>query len=229
MKTGRQRVLLSWSSGKDCAWALHVLRRDADVEVCGLLTTVNAVHRRVAMHGVRVGLLTAQAEAVGVPLEIVELPHPCSNAEYESRVAESLVRARQSGITGVAFGDLFLVDVRTYRERQLATAGLAAHFPLWQCDTKSLARTMLRSGVRARVVCVDPSRCPADLAGAEFDAAFLDRLPGHVDPCGENGEFHTFACDGPAFTHPIDVDVGEIVHRDDLVFADLTAAGAGAS
>jgi len=218
-----QPLMLSWSSGKDSVWALRSLRA-AGCDVRGLLTTCNSRYARVAMHGVRRELLAAQAEAVGLPLTCIELPYPCSNAEYEARMTAAVTDAKARGVRGFAFGDLFLSDIRAYRERQLAALGLAAHFPIWGRDTRQLAREMVAEGVRAVLTCVDPAQCPRELAGEEFDAALLDRLPESVDPCGENGEFHTFAYEGPGFARPIAVQRGEVVERDGFVFADLRHA-----
>jgi uncharacterized protein (TIGR00290 family) len=221
-----ERILLAWSSGKDSAWALHTLRQDPRVEVVGLLTTVNEAHDRVAMHAVRRALLERQAEAVGLPVIAIGIPSPCPNEVYEDAMRRALAEARARGITGVAFGDLFLEDVRRYRERQMEGTGLVPRFPLWQRPTAELAAEMIRSGLRARLSCVDPRVMPADLAGEPFDRALLDRLPEGVDPCGENGEFHTFAWDGPMFRHPVPVRRGEVVTRDGFVFADLLPAEA---
>lgn len=218
-------VLLAWSSGKDSAWSLHVLRQRPDVEVVGLLTTVNGVHDRVAMHAVRRTLLEAQARAAGVPLAMVPIPSPCSNAEYEEAMGAAVERARAAGVRGVAFGDLFLQDVRQYRERQMAQTGLELLFPLWQRPTGALAREMLAGGLRATLTCVDPRVLPASFAGRAFDASLLADLPPGVDPCGENGEFHTFAWDGPMFREPIRVRAGEVLERDGFVFADLLPTG----
>lgn len=212
---------MSWSSGKDSAWALHVLREDRGVEVCGLLTTFNAAFRRVAMHAVRDELVRLQAAAVGLPLYEAQLPWPCSNAQYEAAMREVLASARNDGVTHVAFGDLFLEDIRVYREASLVASGFTPLFPLWGLDTSELARSMIGAGQRAVVVCVDPKQLDRSFAGRAFDASFLADLPSGVDPCGENGEFHTFACDGPAFTRPVGVLPGEIVERDGFVFADL--------
>ncbi len=217
-------ILLAWSSGKDSAWALHVLRQDPSVEVVGLLTTLNEAFDRVAMHAVRRTLLERQAEAAGLPLVVVRIPSPCPNAVYEAAMAEAVAAARERGITGVAFGDLFLEDVRRYRERQMAPTGLALHFPLWHRPTAALADEMIRGGLRARLTCVDPRVLPGDCAGAAFDRDLLARLPAGVDPCGENGEFHTFAWDGPMFGHAVPVHTGEVVRRDGFVFADLLPA-----
>jgi uncharacterized protein (TIGR00290 family) len=220
----RQRVLLAWSSGKDSAYALHVLRRDADVEVVGLLTTLNAAADRVAMHAVRRTLLEAQAEAVGLPLHVVHIPSPCPNEVYEQAMAEALTTARAQGIGGVAFGDLFLEDIRRYREERMAGTGLLPLFPLWGRPTRALADEMLASGQKAVLTCVDPRALPAAFAGRAFDGALLADLPASVDPCGENGEFHSFVWDGPAFAHPLPVRVGEVVERDGFVFADVVEA-----
>lgn len=214
---------LSWSSGKDCAWALHELRRSG-VAVTGLLTTLNAAADRVAMHGVRRRLLEAQAQAVGVPLVAVDLPWPCSNDDYERIMAAAVERARVAGVTHMAFGDLFLEDVRAYRERNLAGTGIAPMFPLWGRPTASVAREMISGGVVAHVTTVDLKRLDAAFAGRAFDAALLDTLPADVDPCGENGEFHTFVSAGPMFARPIAVRAGEVVERDGFAFADLLPA-----
>jgi len=216
------KALLSWSSGKDSAWALHVLRRDRpDVEVVGLLTTVNRVHDRVAMHAVRSQLLRAQAVAAGLPLREVPIPSPCSNAEYEAAMGEAVARARAEGIGAIAFGDLFLEDIRAYRVEKLRGTGLEPIFPLWALPTDALARDMIAGGLRARLTCVDPKVLAASFAGRDFDAALLADLPGGVDPCGERGEFHTFAYSGPMFRAPVPVVGGEVVERDGFVFADL--------
>ena len=221
---GRTRVLLSWSSGKDSAWALHVLREERDVDVVGLLCTLTAAHDRVAMHAVRRELLEAQARAVGLPLWLVPLPTPCSNREYEEAMADVLARARTAGVDAVAFGDLFLADVRRYREERLAGTGVRPLFPLWGRPTAALAREMLAGGVRAHLTCVDPTRLPATFAGRAWDAALLADLPAAADPCGENGEFHTFVSAGPMFAGSLAVSAGAVVARDGFVFADLTLA-----
>lgn len=215
------RVLLCWSSGKDSAWTLHVLRQRQEVEVVGLLTTINSAHARVSMHAVRMALLEAQAEAVGLPLWKVPIPSPCSNRDYEEAMSEAVRNALVAGITMMAFGDLFLEDVRRYREAHLAGTGMAPLFPIWGLPTDDLAREMVEVGLRARVTCVDPRQLPSSFAGRDFDAAFLSELPEHVDPCGERGEFHTFAYDGPMFHRPVSVRSGDIVERDGFIFADL--------
>jgi len=220
----RIKALLSWSCGKDAAWALHVLRQSPDVEVVGLLTTTNKAFDRVAMHGVREVLLEAQAEAVGLPLWKVPLPWPCTNEAYEGRMAAVCIEARAQGIEAVAFGDLFLEDVRDYRIQKLAGTGLRPLFPIWNPDTAGLARDMVAAGLRATLVCVDPKVLPAAFAGRDFDAALLAELAPDVDPCGERGEFHTFAWAGPMFSQPLAFQRGEVVERDGFVFADLVPA-----
>jgi uncharacterized protein (TIGR00290 family) len=217
----KPRALLAWSSGKDSAWALHVLRQQGEVEVVGLLTTLNEAFGRVAMHAVRAQLLRAQAAAAGLPLTTVSLPWPCSNAEYEARMNDAMAEARMRGISVVAFGDLFLEDIRRYREERLAGTGLRPIFPLWGEPTAALARRMIEGGLRARLTCVDPRKLPAAFAGRDFDAALLADLPPAVDPCGENGEFHSFAYAGPMFERPVPIHGGEVVERDGFVFADL--------
>jgi uncharacterized protein (TIGR00290 family) len=221
-----KQILLSWSGGKDCAWGLHLLRAQAEYEVVGLLTTVNQQFARVAMHGFREELLDRQAEAVGLPVWKVPLPWPCSNTIYEERMAAVCARAVSEGITGIAFGDLFLEDIRAYRVARLAEMGLEPIFPCWQIPTNELARAMIAAGVRAHLTCVDPRQLDGSFAGRMFDEALLAELPAGVDPCGEKGEFHTFVSAGPAFvsgglSRSIDVRVGEIVERDNFVYADL--------
>ena len=214
------KTLLAWSSGKDSAWTLHVLRR-RNVEVGALLTTINEAADRVAMHGVRRSLVEVQSEAAGVPLWKVPLPWPCTNEDYESRMAEACRRAVAEGFDSIAFGDLFLRDVREYRERQLAGSGLTPLFPLWEIPTASLAREMIEAGLRARISCVDATVLDGSFAGRDFDHALLADLPERVDACGENGEFHTFVCDGPMFRAPVEVEAGEIRKIDGFVYADL--------
>jgi uncharacterized protein (TIGR00290 family) len=218
---GRPKALLSWSSGKDSAWSLHVLRTREEVDVAGLFTTVNEAYSRVAMHAVRVELLEAQAGAVGLPLWKIPIPSPCSNAEYEAAMRAAIEQAKAQEITAFAFGDLFLQDIRRYREEFLRDTGISPIFPVWGLSTAELAREMVDSGLRARVTCVDPKQLAGSFAGREFNAQFLADLPATVDPCGERGEFHTFAYDGPMFRYPVPVRLGEIVERDGFVFADL--------
>jgi uncharacterized protein (TIGR00290 family) len=219
--TTSNKTLLSWSSGKDSAWTLHELRRTSRCEVVGLVTTINDAFDRVAMHAVPTRLLERQAAAAGLPLWKVPLPHPCSNADYEAAMRALLERARTAAVTQMAFGDLFLDDIRAYRERQLADTGLAPIFPLWQRPTRALAAEMIAAGVEAVLTCVDPRALPRRFAGRAFDRDLLADLPPGVDACGERGEFHTFAHAGPMFTAPVPIAVGEIVERDDFVFADL--------
>jgi len=216
-----KRVLLSWSSGKDSAWTLHVLRQQPEIEVVGLLTTINTEFDRVAMHSTRRSVLEAQAEAAGLPLWIVPLPWPCSNEIYESRMADACQRAVDEGIEAIAFGDLFLQDVRAYREEKLKPTGLEPLFPLWEIPTDELARTMIAGGLRAKLTCVDPKQLPPYFAGHDFDALLLNALPPETDPCGERGEFHTCVYDGPMFSAPLRLQGGEVVHRDGFVFADF--------
>jgi uncharacterized protein (TIGR00290 family) len=216
-----KRVMLSWSSGKDSAWALHLLKKDPEVEVAGLFTTVNRQFDRVAMHGVRSVLLGAQAASAGLPLDTIPIPNPCPNEVYEMAMAVFVGQAKQRGVTHFAFGDLFLEDIRRYREEKLAGTGIDPLFPLWGMPTRMLAQEMVAGGLRAYVACVDPRKAPREWAGRLFDADFVDAVPEGIDPCGEHGEFHTFACAGPMFRHPIAAVVGEVVERDGFVFADL--------
>ncbi len=218
-----KKVLLSWSSGKDCAWALHLLRQTPGIEVVALLTTLNAAADRVAMHAVRRHLLEMQAERVGLPLRAVDLPWPCSNDDYQLRMKTVCDRAVAEGIHAIAFGDLFLEDVRAYRVKQLEGTGLEPLFPAWGIPTAALAREMIAAGVKAKITCIDPSKLPRSFAGREFDPQFLDDLPPGIDPCGENGEFHSFVYEAPIFSRPIAVRSGEILERDGFVFADVVA------
>jgi uncharacterized protein (TIGR00290 family) len=220
----RPRLLLSWSSGKDSAWALHVLRQKNESDIVGLVTTVNENFARVAMHGVREELLQAQADAAGLPLWRVPLPHPCPNEEYEARMRALIARAVAAGVTHMAFGDLFLEDIRAYREKQLAGTGIEPVFPLWDLDTRQLARDMVAGGLRAKLSCVDPKHLTRDFAGRTFDETLLADFPAGVDPCGERGEFHSFCYAGPMFHHPVALTTGEVVERDGFVFADLLPA-----
>lgn len=222
----KPKAWLSWSSGKDSAWALQKVREQGELEVLALLTTVNEAHRRVAMHAVREDLLDWQADAVGSPLIKIPLPWPCTNEDYEARMSAAMASARRQGVTHIIFGDLFLEDVRRYREEKLAVTGITPLFPLWGFDTADLARQMTRAGLRAHLTCVDPKKLDRSFAGRLFNAQLIDELPASVDPCGENGEFHTFAFSGPMFRHPVDVAVGEVVDRDGFVFADLIALNA---
>jgi uncharacterized protein (TIGR00290 family) len=219
------KVLVSWSSGKDSAWMLHRLKQDPDVEVGALLTTMNDAFDRVAMHAVRRKLLEEQARAAGAPLWTVPLPWPCSNEDYEARMRTAVARALAEGFTHVAFGDLFLEDVRQYRVDRLAGTGLTPLFPIWGIPTDRLAADMVDGGLRAVLTCVNPKHLNRAFAGRQFDASLLADLPADVDPCGERGEFHSFAYDGPMFSSRIEVVVGDVVDRDGFVFADLVPAG----
>jgi len=221
MAAGVARAWMSWSSGKDSTLALAEVRTDPSLEVVGLLTTVNEDANRVAMHAVRRELLEQQADALGLPLHVVEIPRACRNEVYEQRMAAAIDAAREDGVARMVFGDLFLADVRAYREQMLRPTGIEAVFPLWGRPTAELARTMLERGVRATLTCVDPRALDSSYAGRGFDAALLDELPASVDPCGENGEFHTFVHDGPGFAHPLAVTTGAVVERAGFVFADV--------
>lgn len=215
------KTLVSWSSGKDSAWLVHVLRQRPDVEIAGLLTTVNDAAKRVAMHAVRVDLLQAQADALGLPLWQIPIPSPCPNDVYERAMSAAVARAVREGFTHIAFGDLFLEDIRRYREEKLAGTGLTPLFPLFDADTPRLAREMVAAGLGARITCVDPKVLDRSFAGREFDSKLLDDLPPSVDPCGERGEFHTFAYRGPMFAREIPIETGITVDRDGFVFTDL--------
>ena len=217
------KCMVSWSSGKDSAWLVHVLRTRTDVTIAGLLTTINEDAQRVAMHAVRTELLEAQAASLGLPLWKVPIPSPCSNEIYQRIMGEAVGGLVDDGFTHMAFGDLFLADVRRYREQQLAGTGLTPLFPLFGADTPLLAREMIASGLRTRITCVNPKILDRGFAGREFDAALLADLPSSVDPCGERGEFHSFAYAGPMFRQPIPIESGIVVERDGFVFADLTA------
>ena len=222
---GRKKILVSWSSGKDGAWALHLLRQSQQYEIVGLLTTLSARDDRIAMHGVRRELLEAQAEAAGLPLWSVTIPWPCPNEAYESILGREMANAKDRGIVGVAFGDLFLAEIRAYRESKLSGTGIEPIFPLWGMPTKALAREMIAAGLRARIVCVDTKQLEARFAGREFDAALLAELPPPVDPCGERGEFHTYCWDGPMFARPIAVRAAAIEESEGYARVDVTLAG----
>lgn len=217
----RPKAWLAWSSGKDSAWSLHTVRQTGDFEIVALLTTINRTHGRVAMHAVRESLVEMQAAAAGLPLVKVPIPALCRNEDYELAMSEAMARARDEQVRHVVFGDLFLEDIRAYREKQLASCGMTGVFPLWRRDTRRLAVEMIEGGLTAYLTCVDPAKLDRSFAGRHFDAKFLGALPQGIDPCGENGEFHTFACGGPMFRRPIPVSKGEIVERDGFVFADL--------
>jgi len=212
---------MSWSSGKDSTLALHTARQELDVDVTALLVTLNADADRVAMHAVRRTLLEAQADRLGLPLKVVEIPSPCPNDVYEARMATAMAEATDAAVEHVIFGDLFLEDIREYRERALAGSGMSPLFPLWLRPTDALARQMIDAGIRAVLTCVDPSQLDPAFAGRQFDAHFLADLPASVDPCGERGEFHTFVYDGPGFSSPVAVEVGDVVERAGFVFCDV--------
>ena len=216
-------TLLSWSSGKDSAWALHTLRQNPEIELVGLFCTVNQEFSRVAMHGVRTELLQRQAQAAGLPLHIIYIPYPCSNEQYAQVMSEFVEQAKSDGVTHFAFGDLFLEDVRRYREEHLQGTGITPVFPLWGANTVELSQTMVAVGLKSVLTCVNPKQLPKAFAGRTFDAALLRDLPQDVDPCGENGEFHSFAFAGPMFAQPIPFTIGETVERDGFVFTDLVA------
>lgn len=217
----KRKTLMSWSSGKDSAWALHTLQNDPEIDLVGLFCTVNKEFERVAMHGVRVELLRKQAKSIGLPLEIIEIPNPCSNGEYEKIMGRFVECAKRDYIEYFAFGDLFLEDVRNYREEKLSGSGIKPIFPIWNMPTDKLSREMIGSGLRAVITCINPKQTPQEFVGREFNEAFLDSLPGTIDPCGENGEFHSFVFDGPMFKEQIEIRVGDIVHRDEFLFADI--------
>lgn len=223
---GRPRAWVSWSSGKDSSFACHVTRLEGTVEVVGLLVTVNAEANRVAMHAVRRSLLELQADRLGLPVHVVEIPSPCPNQVYEAKMAVALETATAAGVEHVVFGDLFLADVRAYRESALAGSGIGPLFPLWGRPTEGLAREMLEAGVRAVITCIDPSQLSSEFVGRTFDEQLLSELPDSVDPCGERGEFHTFAFAGPMFSKAIEFELGEIVERDGFCYADLCTVSA---
>lgn len=219
----RPQALIAWSSGKDSAWALHEARREGHYDIVGALTTVTDTFARVSMHGVREELLTAQCDAAGLAPWIVRIPYPCSNDIYERKMATAMADAKARGITHVIFGDLYLEDIRAYREAKLEDIGLTAVFPLWQMPTAALARAMIEAGVEAHLATVDLKKLPATFAGRRFDFGLLDALPAGADPCGENGEFHSFVSAGPMLKRRIAVRVGETVERDGFAYADLLA------
>jgi uncharacterized protein (TIGR00290 family) len=221
------KAVVAWSSGKDCAWALHRVRAEGAVEVVGLLTTVTEPFSRVSMHGVRTEVLEAQARALHLPVFAVPIPHPCSNEVYARAMSRALADLALRGVSHVVFGDLFLEDVRAYRERQLAGTGFTPLFPLWGQATRALAEEMVDAGLRATIVCLDPRKLPASWAGRSFDRRLLNDLPSDVDPCGERGEFHTCVTAGPMFDGALPVRPGAVVERDGFVFADLEMATEG--
>ncbi len=221
MKPSRSKALISWSSGKDSAFALHEVRRSGEFEVVGALTTVTETFARVSIHGVRQEILLAQLDAAGLPPRIVPIPYPCPNEIYEARMGEAVAQAVRDGITHIIFGDLYLADIRAYREQKLVGTGLTPVFPLWERPTLPLAHAMLASGLEAWLATVDLKRLPAEFAGRKFDLSLLADLPEGVDPCGENGEFHTCVVAGPIFSKRLPVVTGERVERDGYAYCDL--------
>lgn len=216
-----QKILVAWSGGKDSAMALYEIQRMPGIEVVGLLTTVTEGYDRISMHGVRRSLLEQQAESLGLLLHRVDIPPDCVNAVYESRMQAALERWQRRGVEAVAFGDLFLEEIRRYRESNLARISMRGVFPIWGRDTRQLLREFLSLGFKGVVVCVDTAQIPASLAGRMIDESFFNDLPPHADPCGENGEFHSFVFDGPLFSNPVDFEIGEVVMRDRFAFCDL--------
>ena len=218
-----KKILMSWSSGKDSAWALYCLQQNPAFEVVGLFTTVNEEFNRVSMHGVRTELVLQQADSLGLPLEIIRLPNPCTNEQYSQLMQDFMESAKARGITGMAFGDMLLEDVRNFREKQLKNVGLQAIFPLWGLATHLVPHDMFNAGLRALITCLDPTKISPHFAGLELGSEVLAALPCDVDLCGENGEYHTFVFDGPMFKYKLEVRTGEVVTRDGLVFADVLA------
>lgn len=219
--SAKPQTLVSWSSGKDSAWALHILQQSNKLQVVGLFTTINRVHHRVAMHGVTDRLVRAQARAIRLPLQEIEIPNPCSNEEYERVMGLFVADAKRQGIERIAFGDLSLMDIRRYREEKMRHSGIEPIFPIWGTSTEILSKNLIDHGFRMLVTCVDLESVPTELVGREYDESFLKELPKDVDPCGENGEFHTFVFDGPMFEEPLNVRCGVIVERDGFAFADI--------
>ncbi len=217
----KRKALMSWSSGKDSAWALHKLQQNPEIDLVGLFCTVNKEFDRVAMHGVRVELLQKQAKSIGLPLEIIEIPYPCSNELYEEIMALFVEKAKKANIEHFAFGDLFLEDVRNYREEKLNGTGITPIFPIWGIPTDKLSKEMIGSGLRAVITCIDPKQIPKELIGREYNESFLNDIPDGVDPCGEKGEFHSFVFDGPMFKKHMEISVGNVVQRDGFVFVDV--------
>ncbi|GMQ75742.1 MAG: ATPase [Gammaproteobacteria bacterium] len=219
-----KKTMLSWSSGKDSAWTLHVMRQDPDIAIDGLFSTINQEFDRVSMHAVRVALLQQQSDSIGLPIQLIPIPYPCSDADYAKIMSGFVKREIERGVECFAFGDLYLEDIREYREKSLSGSGIGPIFPIWGSDTRVLSATMLESGLRAQITCVDPSQLAPEFCGREYDASFLRDLPPDVDPCGEKGEFHSFAFDGPMFGHEINIKIGETTTRDKFVFTDLLPA-----
>ncbi len=219
-----KKTFISWSSGKDSAWTLHVLQQDPTVDVVGLFSTVNKVFDRVTMHGVRSELLKQQAQSINLPLHIIDIPYPCNNNDYVAIMTAFIMKTKKDGIEYFAFGDLFLENIRNYREAHLQGTGITPLFPIWGIPTATLSRQMIASGLKAIITCVDPRQLSKNFSGREYNASFLNEIPITVDPCGENGEFHSFAFDGPMFQKPIDIILGETIHRDYTYFTDILRA-----
>ena len=217
----KKKTMMSWSSGKDSAWAFYKLLQNPKIEVVGLFCTVNRKFKRVAMHGISIELLLQQAKRIGLPMELIEIPYPCNNEEYEKIMAQFVKKAKNNHIEYFAFGDLFLEDIRNYRAQKLYSCGIKPIFPIWGSSTDALAKEMINNGLKTIITCIDPKQIPQRFIGKEFNEIFLESLPKSVDPCGENGEFHSFVYDAPMFSKPIQVSVGEIIHRDNFIFADL--------
>ncbi|BAS67759.1 Dph6-related ATP pyrophosphatase [Bathymodiolus septemdierum thioautotrophic gill symbiont] len=215
-----KRTLLSWSSGKDSAYALHLLKKDPNIELLGLFTTVNQKFKRVAMHGVRVQLLQAQAESMGLPMHIINIPYPCSNKEYEWIMGDFVTQLQKDKIDALAFGDLYLEDIRNYRIKQMANTGIDTLFPCWGIPTNELSNTIIDIGIKAKIACLDPMQIDAKFSGWDYDYDLLDALPAHIDPCGENGEFHTLVYNSPDFSKAIKINQGETIERNGFVFTD---------
>lgn len=215
------KTLVSWSTGKDSAWALHVLKQNPEIDVVGLFCTVNVKFNRVAVHGVRVDLLRQQAQSVNLPLYIVYIPHPCSNEDYENAMKTFIGETKKLEVEYFAFGDLFLEDVRNYREKLLCGSSIKPIFPLWGTPTNLLSEQMICNGLKAVITCVDQKYLPSKFVGRVYDESFINEIPKQIDPCGENGEFHSFACEGPMFQNPIEITLGEVVYKEDLCFIDL--------
>ena len=216
-----KKVLLAWSSGKDSAWALHILRQQSDLEIVGLFCTINQKYDRVAMHAIRCELINKQAESVGLPIQLIPIPNSCSSFEYETIMAKFVAKAKNQGIDHFAFGDLFLEDVRRYREDNLTNTGITPIFPLWGIPTNKLSKKMVSNGLRAIITCVDPKYLSTKFAGKKYDEKFLEQIPVGIDPCGENGEFHSFVFNGPMFKNAVNISVGETVSREGFVFTDV--------
>jgi uncharacterized protein (TIGR00290 family) len=228
-QTSKKKTMISWSTGKDSAWATYQLQQRDDIELVGCLCTINQEYQRTAMHAVRVELLKAQAKALGLPLTIIELPFPCTNEQYQKIMGDATKVLIESGVQCMSFGDLFLEDIRQYRIDNLADTGIEPIFPLWQKPTKALAQAMIDGGLKTVVTCVDPKQLDPSFAGRVFDESYLADLPEGVDHCGENGEFHTFVYEGPMFSSPIKIQVGDVVERDGFVFADVLPFGSSST